>query len=428
MSLVLALYRTATWLAGPLARPILDARARAGKEDPQRLGERFGHASAPRPEGLLVWLHGASVGETRVLMLLQAAFAVRRPDISFLFTSGTRTSAGLFARMPSRSVHQYTPLDRPDVAQRFLAHWRPDLSVFAESEIWPNLLLATAGAKIPLALINARMSPKTLAFWRSRPAAGRKVFGCFTRILAADSRTAEGLSALLGAPVPSPGNLKLAAGSPRIDEPALAALRSAIGARPIWLAASTHPGEDEILLAAHQHLRTERPDALLILAPRHPERGDAIAALANGAPRRSLGAGVGQTPVYVADTMGELNLFYAAAPVAFIGGSLLPRLRGHNPAEPAMLGCAILSGPYVESFADVFEALFSSGGAVAAASAESIAREVARLWAQEDARLAAIRAASDAMARGESSLAITVDALESLLPPSSPTNRADAAA
>ncbi|HRP11169.1 MAG TPA: glycosyltransferase N-terminal domain-containing protein, partial [Terricaulis sp.] len=281
----LAFYRGATATLGAFAPFWLSARARAGKEDSARLGERFGRYTQARPDGPLVWFHAASVGESGVALALIEAMAARNSALSFLVSTGTRTSAELVARRKlARVQHVYAPLDRGDCVKRFIAHWRPLLGVFVESEIWPNLILEAARADVRLALVNARMSPKTIARWLGWREAGRRLALAFNWISAADARTGEALSALRGSAVAVLGNLKLAAPAPAVDAPARAALAGEIGARPVWLAASTHEGEDKIALAAHALLRKAHPEALLILAPRHPDRGAAIAALAGGAP------------------------------------------------------------------------------------------------------------------------------------------------
>jgi len=413
----LASYRAATTTFGAFAGLWLDARVRAGKEDGARLGERFGRYTMPRPAGRLIWLHAASVGESNVALALIDAMAARDGALSFLISTGTRTSADLVAkRAPARVTHIYAPLDRGDCVRRFLAHWRPDIGVFVESEIWPNLILAAKRAGVRLALVNARMSPKTLARWRRWRKAGRRLALAFDWISAADARTGEALSALRGAHVAVLGNLKLSAPAPKADVRATEALNAEIGARRVWLAASTHEGEDEIVLAAHAALRATHPDALLILAPRHPERGAAISALAQDAPRRALFQPIGQAPVYVADTLGEMGVFYALAPVALIAGSLLAHLKGHNPIEPAKLGAAILSGPYVESFEDVFAALFASGGAQSVRDAPAIAAAVSALWRDEPQRQAQIAAARAHAAQGGEAFDATVAQVLRLAP------------
>jgi 3-deoxy-D-manno-octulosonic-acid transferase len=414
---VLSLYRAAAAVLGPFAGPYLRARARRGKENPDRLNERFGYAREARPAGALVWLHGASVGESGVAMDLAEALGARDESLSFLITTGTITSAAhVEKRMPARTRHAFAPLDRGDCVRRFLAHWRPNLGVFVESELWPNLILASQRAGVRLALVNARMSPGTIARWRNWSGAARILGGAFSLILAADKRTAEALSELRGAPVESPGNLKLAASPPGVDVTARAALEREIGARPVWVAASTHSGEDEIALAAHAQLRRDWPDALLIVAPRHPERGGDIAALANNAPRRALGQPIGDAPVYVADTLGELGLFYAIAPAALVAGSLLPHLKGHNPAEAAKLGAAVVTGPHVESFQDVFDALFAAGAAERVNSAAELAATLAKLWRDAPARGRLVAAANAVFETGASAMDVTADKLAALLP------------
>jgi 3-deoxy-D-manno-octulosonic-acid transferase len=414
---VLASYRAATTVLGLLAGAYLEDRARRGKEDPARLGERFGRYARARPSGALVWMHAASVGESGVALALIDAMATRDASLSFLLTTGTRTSAELVAKRASpRTIHVYSPLDRPDCVRRFFDHWRPDLGVFLESELWPNLILEAQARGVKLALVNARMSPSSLQRWRRWSDAGRALVGGFGYISAADARTAAALSELRGAPVLAPGNLKLAAPAPRVDIAAGGALAAQIGDRACWLAASTHAGEDEIVLDAHALVRAEFPDAVLIIAPRHPERGDDIAKLCGAAPRRSLGQSIGAATVYVADTLGELGTLYDLAPVALVAGSLLPQLKGHNPIEPAKLGAAIITGPYVESFQDVFDALFSGGGAIMARDAPSLAAAVVELWRNEPARQRQMEAARAIASQGSDAFANTVDQLAAMAP------------
>ena len=417
---VLSFYRAASSALGLFAGVYLNDRAKRGKEDPARLGERFGRYTQMRPTGVLVWLHAASVGESGVALALIEALAARNAALSFLITTGTRTSAELIARrMPPRTTHIYVPLDRADCVRRFLDHWRPDVGVFVESELWPNLILESEARGVKLALVNARMSPKSLRRWTRWRAAGRRLVGAFAYVSPADARTKDALAELCPAPVGAPGNLKLAAPAPRVDEAARAALAAQIGARPVWLAASTHAGEDEIALVAHNLLRADFPDALLIIAPRHPDRGGFVAELADDAPMRSTGAGPNTLGVYVADTMGELGTLYDLAPVSLVAGSLLPHLKGHNPIEPAKLGSAILTGPYVESFQDLFAAMIAAGGAVVVTDSANIAAHVAELWRIESQRAKQLEAARSVIAQGADAFARTVDAISGLIPSSS---------
>lgn len=399
----------------------LALRARGEKEDAARRGERFGRASTARPEGRLVWLHGASVGETRVNLALAAALAKAHPDLGFLITTHTRTAAEIVRRAAlPRAAHQFAPLDVPRIAARFLDHWRPDLAVFAESELWPNLIGAAAARDIPLALVNARMSLKSLRGWGRRHGSAAWLLSRFSWIGAADAQTASGLSALSGRAVPAVGNMKLDAPPPAHDPVALAKLQDWIGARPAWIAASTHEGEEAMVLEAHRALRHGAPEALLILVPRHPERGDAVESLARGAgfgvARRSQGAPVmAETGVYLADTIGEMGTLLRAAPVVLLGGSLVPDIGGHNPAEPVGAGAALLTGPYTHAFADVFEELESQGGALVVADEGGIARGVASLLF-DPARRAQMRAAADGVLAGSGgATARTLAALSDLL-------------
>lgn len=416
---VLGFYRTASSVLGAFAGLYLDDRAKRGKEDAARLGERFGRYTQARPVGVVVWLHAASVGESGVALALIDALAARNAGLSFVLTTGTRTSAELVARRaPVRTTHVYVPLDRADCVRRFLEHWRPDVGVFVESELWPNLILEAEARGVKLALVNARMSPRTLRRWTNWRDAGRRLVGAFSYVSAADARTKDALTGLRPAPLGAPGNLKLAAPAPRVDAAARSALAAEIGARPVWLAASTHAGEDEIVLAAHEILRRDLADALVIIAPRHPERGADVAKLAGDAPLRSSGDGPGSAAAYVADTLGELGTLYDLAPVSLVAGSLLPALKGHNPIEPAKLGSAILTGPYVESFQDLFAEMFAAGGAVRVEDATSLAAAIARLWRDEAARAKQLEAARSVTAQGADAFERTLDAVIALIPSS----------
>jgi len=403
-----ALYRAATHLATPLAGPWLARRAAVGKEDPARLQERWGRSAVDRPAGPLVWLHGASVGETALALDLLERLRAQAPDWNALLTSGTVTSAALAARrLPARSWHHYAPLDAPRAVRAFLDHWRPDLGLLLESELWPNLLLGAAERGIPLALLNARLSARSLAGWARAPRLASAMFGAFQFIHAADTATAEGLAHLGVRTRSACVNLKLAASPLPPDPTALSALQGAIGGRPCWLAASTHPGEDAAMLEAHALVRQTWADALLILAPRHPERGADLAAQAGGAPRRSLGQAP-NGPVFIVDTIGELGLWHRLAPLAFVGASLAPDGRGHNPCEAIAAGCTVASGRGVSSFRDVYAALDAAGAVAWVASAAEIAEAVSTAWREPDQRQRRVAAGQAVLtqARGEAEAVI----------------------
>ena len=374
---LLALYLAASALASPLLRPVLRRRAAAGKEDVTRLPERFGHPGLERPQGRLAWFHAASVGESLSLVPLIAALREARPDVTSLVTSGTVTSARLLAdRLPEGAIHQYAPLDIGPAVTRFLDAWRPDLAVWVESEVWPRLILSVARRRIPALLVNARLGTRSRARWRRAPATARTLFAAFDAIQAQDEATAE---VLLAVGIPEPrvavlGSIKESAAPLPCDAGALAEFERTLAGRFVWVAASTHPGEEKVAIAAHGLLVSRDPDATLILVPRHPERGDEVAEILDQSGlawrRRRDGPPGAVGSVYLADTLGELGLWYRLAQAAYVGGSL-GGIGGHNPYEPIALGTPVLHGPDTANFADVYRALDAAGGAhVVASSAE----------------------------------------------------------
>lgn len=397
---VLRLYRLATGLLRPLALRQVSRKLAAGGVSPARIAERNGQASLPRPEGDLIWFHAASVGESLSVLTLITRMAARLPQAQFLITSGTATSAALIERrMPPRCRHQFAPLDAAGPVTRFLEHWRPRAAVFVESELWPLMLTETHARGVRLALLNARLSRKSVQGWQKWPRAARQIMEVFSVLLAQNAETRDNLVSIGADParVRVGGNLKGASDPLPVDHAALAALQAALGGRPLWVASSTHPGEEEVVLAAHQMLLRDHPDLCLLLIPRHPERGNDVAALIAAAgltaAQRSKGGLPGpETQVWLADTLGETGTWYAACPIVFLGGSLLP-IGGHNPFEPAQAGAAILTGPHVRNFAETFTPLIATGGAVETADAAALSRAVAQ-WlsdpqALHDARQAA---------------------------------------
>jgi 3-deoxy-D-manno-octulosonic-acid transferase len=378
MSLAGLLWRWAATLAAPLLPLYLRRRAARGREIAARLAERRG-AGAARPPGPLLWLHAASVGETLSVLPVLEALVARAPGLTILLTTGTVTAAGLLEqRLPpalrGRVLHRFAPLDVPRWVARFLDGWRPDAAGIVESELWPNLIAAARARGIPLALVNGRLSVRSARRWRHAAALGRELMGGFALVLAQSAEDAVRFAGLGAREVRAIGNLKDAAAPLPAAPDALAELRAAIGGRPVLLAASTHPGEEAMVLAAHRLLAADFPGLLTLLAPRHPERGPALAALAaeHALPvaRRATGELPGPaTAVYVADTLGELGLFYRLASVGLVGGSLVPH-GGQNPLEPARLGCPILLGPWTANFAEPVARLLAAGGAVQLASAE----------------------------------------------------------
>lgn len=357
-----------------------------------RAHEKLGNASRRRPaSGPLIWFHSASVGESLSVLALITRIGVILPEAQFLMTSGTATSAALVAkRLPPRCLHQFAPLDAGGPLKRFLSHWKPDAAVFVESELWPQMLRRTHDTGAAMAMVNARLSEKSIKQWQKQPALAYYLLEVFDLILTQNDAMAERIVAI-GAPadrVARGVNLKSMAGPLPVDEDALFEARAALGHRPVWVASSTHAGEEEVVLAAHQALLKTWPDLHLILAPRHPERGDEVAALVADADLTMTRRSAGEQPggqVYLADTLGELGTWYALSDLVFLGGSLLP-IGGHNPFEVAQAEGITIAGPHVANFAETYEEMRETGAALEAGDAEAIVAQLTRLLEDEDTR------------------------------------------
>ncbi|MEP1229724.1 MAG: 3-deoxy-D-manno-octulosonic acid transferase [Litorimonas sp.] len=389
MSLTALTYRAATTALSPLLPIWLKRRARNGKEDIARITERYGVASLSRPDGTLFWMHGASVGETLMLLPLIKALLVDHPKAYILVTSGTVTSAKLMAqRLPARCFHQYAPLDTPKAAKRFLAHWQPDLAIWAESEIWPNLILESHKRGVPMALINARMSEKSLKGWARHKKFAAKIFISFNYIQAANAQTAEALSKFTAQNLPIFASLKEAGSPLGFDNEQAKTLTEAIGTRPIWCAASTHAGEDEIILNAHAKILAVHPNAIILLAPRHPERSQDVHFLAlniidgaNCAFHSRKDLLTDKTQIYIFDTIGDMGLAFNLSAVTMMCGSLTDGLLGHNPLEPARHKNAVLTGPNVESFKNIYQDMFAFDAAVTILDDMQLSQTICRYFA-----------------------------------------------
>ena len=418
LPLALRVYRWASFVGSPIAPQILARRLARGKEHPERLAERRGEPSLQRPAGPLVWVHGASVGE--MLAAVPLIERLRAQDFAVLVTSGTVTSAALAEqRLPKDVLHQFIPLDAPRFVGRFLDHWRPGLALFVESDLWPNLILSCAERKIPMIVINGRLSERSFSRWRRVSGAIGALLARFELCLAQSGADAERY-AELGAPrIITTGNLKLDVPAPPADPAVLQRLREIIGARPVVAAASTHPGEEEAVIAAHQRLRTEFPSLLTVIAPRHPARGARIAEIAKAAGfaaalRSQRAQPLPDVSIYVADTLGELGLIYRIAPIVFMGGSLASH-GGQNPIEAVRLGAAVLHGPHVWNFAEIYSILDESHGAELVADGEALAAQLEAWLADSAARQAVARAGSGAVARLGGALKRTLAALDPYL-------------
>lgn len=364
-NLALTLYRAATRFSGPLLELLLNYRRAHGREDPSRVAERKGVPSRPRPDGRLVWIHAASVGEAQSSLILIESLRRRAPDARILVTTGTRTAAELMERrLPAPAFHQFYPLDHPAWVSRFLDHWKPNLALWMESEVWPNMLLEIKSRNFPAVLVNARLSPSSARRWQWVGSAIKNLLEIFCLCLAQSEKDAERLRLLGARNVIAVENLKYGAAPLPVEEDSFDRLRQAVGDRPLWLFASTHAGEEAMACRIHRTLRVSFPEILTLVVPRHPSRRDEILGLAKaeGLKARLRGESrvlpQAEDDLYIADTLGELGLFYRLAPVACIGRSFSEDGGGgHNPIEAAQHGCGVLYGPNVQNMGNIYSAM-----------------------------------------------------------------------
>ncbi|MES2028469.1 MAG: 3-deoxy-D-manno-octulosonic acid transferase [Pseudomonadota bacterium] len=418
LPITLRAYRRLSAALSPLAPILIQQRLKKNKEDPARLDERRGISQIERPAGPLVWIHGASVGE--VLAAAALIERLRALGMRILLTSGTVTSAEIIAkRFPTDIIHQYIPYDSPRFVARFLDHWKPSLALFIESDLWPNLIISAAKRRLPMVLINARMSQRSFPRWQKFSATIGALLGRFEICLAQSETDAERFSALGSRSVVVTGNLKLDVQAPPGDTVKLDKLMAVTRGRPVIVASSTHPGEEEIILETHKTLISFFPKLLTIIVPRHAHRGADIAQMitvagAQAALRSREELPHAGTDIYVADTMGELGLFYRLSPVVFIGGSLVPH-GGQNPIEAVKLGASVVHGPHVFNFTDVYDALDGAGGAKLAGSSEQLVKQLGQMLGNDAAREAAIDAGQRVVERLGGALDRTLHALEPYL-------------
>lgn len=415
---MLKLYRFLTFLIHPLLPLYLKRRAGKGKEDPSRIGERLGCPSVPRPSGKLLWFHAASVGEAMSVLPLIRSMSQQYPEARFLLTTVTVTSARISAqRLPEAAVHQFAPLDTPQALRRFLKHWKPDTAFWVESELWPNMLLMTKKTGCPLFLINARISERSMKRWFRLRSLAQAMLESFTLILAKSETDARRFRNLGAERVEVKGNLKFSAPPLEADSKTVGAMLSQIGDRPVWLAASTHAGEETLVASVHQGLKESFPSLLTIIVPRHNQRGEEIAdGLRAGGLQIALRSKqeelTPETDIYIADTMGELGVFYRIAGVVFIGGSLVPH-GGQNPFEPARLDCAILYGPHMENFTEFCDELEAAQGAVRVHNATELSARIGDLLRDPHREEELAKAALKAVQRNQE---VTGRVLETLTP------------
>lgn len=364
----LFLYTFATIVFSPIIVVWILVRVFRKKEDISRINERFGWVKRKRPAGRLIWLHGASVGECLSMMPLINEILARDSQTHVMVTSGTKTSAALMKkRLPSRAFHQYIPIDLPLATRRFVKHWDADLVLWFESDFWPNMLKAIAKNKKPLVLLNGRVSDRSFDRWRRAKFFIAPLLRLFTLCFGQTHEDADRLEILGAKQVVCVGNLKFSAVNPPYDAIELNDLLGQIGSRPRCIAASTHPGEEAMILGFHADVQRAFPSFLSIMIPRHPERGDELEALFVSAgyrvARRSRGDKITlETDFYLADTIGEMGLLYRLAPIVFVGGSLVP-FGGQNMLEPMRLGRLVMVGPYTFNFREIVKEA-SVGGAL----------------------------------------------------------------
>ena len=420
--MMLSLYRLVSDGGAPLIRLYLWLRKARGKEDEARFGERLGFPGRERPKGALCWAHAASVGESLSLLPLIARLIAERPGLNVLVSTGTFTSARLMAdRLPAGAFHQYIPVDRIAYVRRFLDHWRPDVALWAESEFWPNLLVETSARNIPLILINGRISPRSFSGWQRFGGLIKEVLGKFDLCLGQSDTDAERLRQLGALNAKSVGNLKFSVPPLPVEEGILSKLLDVLRARPRWLAASTHPGEEDMAAAVHRRLAGEHPGLLTVIVPRHPDRGAKIAARLRrqglDVAMRSAGDGIKpETDIYLADTMGEMGLFFRFVGIAFMGKSLVP-LGGQNPLEAAKLDCAIIHGPHMMNFENIAARLDKAGAAIEVEDEKALGDAVERLLGDEAERDRMAAAANDMAVAEAGVLDAVLDELRLFLDP-----------
>ncbi len=360
--MLLRLYHHITNIADIPLTLLLKQRLAQGKEDPARWQEKKGIPSRQRPDSALIWLHAASVGEAQSALILIEKITAVRPDVHMLVTSGTLTSSQLLSsRLPEQAFHQFLPLDHPQWVRAFLDYWHPDLVLWMESELWPNFLNSLKERNIPALLLNARLSKKSLQNWKKAPAAAHSILSAFSLILCQTAKDEAAYRDLGAKDVQTTGNIKYSAAPLPFIPSKLDALKTAIASRPLWVYASTHEGEEEIALRLHQKLKKVHPDLLTIIIPRHPNRGSKIEQDLRAQDVRiqrrtdAHNLPTSDTDIYIADTLGELGLFYRLTPIAVIGRSLsIDGGGGHNPIEAAQLDCVVLHGPHVQNLADIY--------------------------------------------------------------------------
>lgn len=393
---MLSFYRFLTGFSGSVFKKELKKRLARGKEDEKRLPERMGVPSRPRPDGNLVWIHAASVGEAQSALILMSALNKAQQNLNILITSGTKTSAKLMEmRLPENAIHQYIPLDHPAWIKQFLDHWKPQLVLWMESELWPNILLSLKERKIPAALVNARLSKKSYKRWCKAKKGANKLLSVFTLCLAQSQEDADHFTGLGCQNVKVLGNLKYSAALLPYKKEPFERINKALDNRPVWLYASTHDGEEDIACRLHMRLKEKFPNILTLIAPRHPERREDIKnTCANYELKTKTRSETQLVPapdddIYIIDTIGEMGLFYSLSPIACIGRSFSnDGGGGHNPIEAAQLNTAILHGPHVQNLSHIYEEMDKAGAIIKVKDEIDFHQRLEKLLSDEEGRSA----------------------------------------
>lgn len=419
-------YRVAGAAAYPVIGGYLALRASRGKEDHSRRRERYGMTQLRRPDGPLMWMHAASVGETVAVIPLMERIAGL--GINIVLTTGTVTSADVAAeRLAGRVIHQYVPLDMKPAVNNFLNYWRPDVAVMAESEIWPVTILELGARRVPQVLVNGRMSDRSFVKWQKRAYLAEAIFENLSHVAAQSEADGERFLALGARPVTVTGNLKGDTQPPPADLRAVAAVEAQIGPRRTWAAVSTHAGEEAAAARVHTILKPRHPGLLTIIVPRHPERGAALAeefkALGLKVVRRSENGRIRpDTDIFLGDTIGEMGFYLRLTEIAFVGRSLTAE-GGQNPLEPAMLGTAVLAGLNVQNFRESYQRLIANGAAKLVKDRDMLAGAVNFLLNNPKVRQEMIAAGEATVNEMRGALAKTMKVLQPFIQPLSVKSR-----
>lgn len=364
-------------------------RKENGKEDIKRFNERIGRPSMKRPEGTLIWFHGASVGESLSMLPLIHKMLEIYPDTHIMVTTGTITSAELMAkRLPERAFHQYITIDNPLFTTRFIKYWRPDLVLWFESDLWPAMLSGIKRKNIPLILVNGRISNKSFKRWQQFDFISKELLGCFSLCLGQSEEDAYRLRVLGARESVCLGNLKYAGLPLPIDRDKENEITSQINGRTVWLASSTHHNEEAKIARMHKRLKEKFPDLLTIIAPRHPHRGPEIMEAIHetgltASLRSENGKITPQTDIYVANTVGELGIWYDIAPLVFIGGSLIPH-GGQNFIEPSRVRDAVIVGPHMFNFTDAMNRAKKADAVIQVNDIEELEETITQLLSNKE--------------------------------------------